>query len=232
MIRGALLSLLAAGCVTDVAPKECHSPDDCGAGFRCDLSRIPAGADGGGRCAVAETCSGTDNDGDDYCVEGGPTDSQSCCLMGGGDCDDTNAQVNPGATEIPGNLVDENCDGIASDQDGDGHNAPGDGSGGRDDDDCCDTDARAHPGQEEWFTAADGEVACEGGGWDYNCDGSRELEWGDTASCTCSSTCTGTDGWGVAVAVCGTTGTFAICGDLSCPTSCPGSTEERQQGCH
>jgi hypothetical protein len=59
----------------------------------------------------------------------------------GGDCNDQNPAIHPGAAEIPNNDVDENCDGIkAMDADHDGHLAPPAG------DDCDDGNAAIHPG--------------------------------------------------------------------------------------
>jgi hypothetical protein len=74
----------------------------------------------------------------------------------GGDCNDQNAAIHPGATEIPNNDVDENCDGIkAMDADHDGHLAPPAG------DDCNDGNAAIHPGATD----------VPGNGVDENCDG-------------------------------------------------------------
>ena len=54
---------------------------------------------------------GCDKDGDGYCDAGKTTlGTPAQCPKGGGDCNDGDKLINPGATEICGNSVDENCD--------------------------------------------------------------------------------------------------------------------------
>lgn len=48
----------------------------------------------------------TDNDGDGYALKG-----DGCVVI---DCDDSDAYINPGAYDLPGNEIDENCDGFLS----------------------------------------------------------------------------------------------------------------------
>ncbi len=74
----------------------------------------------------------------------------------GTDCDDTDSAIHPDADEIPANSVDENCDGVAEDQDGDGFLRP---------DDCDDTDSMIYPGAAE----------IRDNGIDEDCDG-EDLE--------------------------------------------------------
>ncbi len=93
---------------------------------------------------------------------------------GGDDCDDWNARTHPGASEIPYDGIDQDCqDGDLEDQDNDGY--AGLLAGG---DDCDDLDASVHPGA---FDACDGI--------DNDCDGTPD---NGVTGCTQES-CDGVD---------------------------------------
>jgi hypothetical protein len=98
------------------------------------------------------------------------------------------------------------CGGPDDDCDGDGTTPAGG--------DCCDDDDRVHPGQDEWFAVP---FYCPDESWDYNCDGTEELEYEATSTlpidCTDYSrtTCEETQGWYDEVPDCGTVGHFVYC---------------------
>ena len=104
-----------------------------------------------------------DSDGDGY---GDITDIERACNEPAGytdddtDCDDSEATVYPGATEVPYDGIDQDCDGAdLTDVDGDGYDWDG-VSGGTD---CDDTDASINPGATE---LPDGK--------DQDCDGTTD----------------------------------------------------------
>ena len=78
------------------------------------------------------------------------------------DCDDADPWTYPGAEDLPGDGVDQNCDGVDNqDADGDGWTV--------DDGDCLDADPNAYPGAVEvWYDGVDQD--CDGGD-DYDQDG-------------------------------------------------------------
>lgn len=79
-----------------------------------------------------------------------------------GDCDDTNAAINPNAIEIPANGVDENCDGVDAAAPPDPLTIDSDGDGlSENAGDCNDADASIHPGAFD----------PPGDGIDQNCNG-------------------------------------------------------------
>jgi len=71
------------------------------AGTACASGGPGAVCDGAGACTPALTC--TDQDGDGFAINGG-----GC---GPVDCNDANPAIYPGAPELCGDLVDNNCDG-------------------------------------------------------------------------------------------------------------------------
>lgn len=83
---------------------------------------------------------------------------------GATDCDDSNAEVNPNATEVPYDGVDNDCDPSTPDDDLDG-------DGFNQEDDCDDTNAAVNPDAAEDCTD----------GIDNNCDGLTDDE--DEAAC-------------------------------------------------
>jgi hypothetical protein len=89
--------------------------------------------------------------------------------VGGGDCNDTNPAIHPGATEVR-NGIDDDCDGsvdegLPVDGDGDGYTTAGG--------DCNDTNPAVHPGATEVRNSIDDD-----------CDGSVDEGLGTGVGCT------------------------------------------------
>lgn len=111
-----------------------------------------SGGGGGGGSSTPPVDNDADNDGYDSVASGG------------NDCNDSSASIHPGATEVCGDSIDQDCSGadlicpvVDNDQDNDGYDSVA--SGGND---CNDSNANINPGA----------VDICGNGIDENCSGS------------------------------------------------------------
>jgi enediyne biosynthesis protein E4 len=139
--NGAPQAYLGNGAGAFAAPAWDPFPGTAGAGMLvfADLD------DDGDEDAFAATYIQPDSDGDDV-------------WRAGGDCDDNDAAVHPGAAEVAGNGIDDNCDGVVDDG---ASTADGDTDGesiaaG----DCNDTRADVHHGAPELLDGRDND--CDG----------------------------------------------------------------------
>ena len=161
----ATAGLLLLGCGGGDGDK-CVDADGDGFGRNCEAGPDCDDGDRDVNPDAAEVCdNGIDDDCDDETDEGCATgcvdadgdgyDAQSPDCASGDDCDDADADVNPGADEVCDNGIDDDCDGETDegcgtdcvDEDGDGYDAESqDCPTG---DDCDDGNAAINPGAEE-----------------------------------------------------------------------------------
>jgi hypothetical protein len=177
----------------------------------CDIRMCPPGQECvDGRCRTIDLCDGVECDStgeacdprDGLCHSGETDEDADGVSISGGDCNDGDPLIHPGATEICDG-VDQNCDHAIDegfpDADGDGFDICGGGDPAFED--CDDTQARRHPGLSEACDAldndcdgavdeeldprpcttacGDGSERCEGGDWVCSAPGSCECRADD-----------------------------------------------------
>ena len=121
------LSLLAPGC-GEMATIEIYS-ELSGFSWGANLTLWDDFVQAGDACPDF-----VDEDGDGWCVGGQDLDGNGDCADDGepnlqsSDCDDEDASIHPGAEDIGGDGIDQNCDGVDADATGTTTGTPGTGT--------------------------------------------------------------------------------------------------------
>jgi len=195
--------------------------DDTNATVSPEGIEVPNYLDDDCNSLVDDTTVRWDDDYDGYC-EAPPCENVSTTQS---DCDDTNPLVNPVATEICSDGIDNDCDGLTNEQNASGCTAfytdsDGDGYGtgasqcwcdsgsypytATNSTDCYDTNANVNPGTSAYYGYNRGD-----GSYDYNCNGAEEQQYsGSSAGCdwdTIYISCelNGSAGWSSSTPSCG-----------------------------
>jgi len=168
--------------------------DDTNASVSPEGTEAPNYLDDDCNGLIDDTTVRWDDDSDGYC-ESPPCENVATTDS---DCDDTNPLVNPAATEICDDGIDNDCDSAYNEQNASGctyyyTDSDSDGygtgasqcwcSGGSypytasNSTDCYDTNASVNPGQTNYFTYHRGD-----GSYDYNCNGAQENQYSGSSS--------------------------------------------------
>jgi hypothetical protein len=163
----------------------------CGSGHECKNGSCLPSCTAGGSCNVGTPCHGgriSCDSGAPVCVDIGPDDSRGGC-SGGNVCRNGACLLPDGKLCGSGaECASSSCNQFWPDTDKDGHGAadaqpqrlcgrlPPTGYAASNDD-CCDSDKNAHPGQDNFFADAN---KC--GSFDYNCNGCTGLHSSDSCA--------------------------------------------------
>ena len=218
LVDGADIASCPAGCVD--ADGDGYESAACG-GTDCNDANFSINPAAGEQCVngVDDNCDGRVDTADPLCPNGCVDldhDGYESAACGGSDCDDSNPRVHPGAVEICGNGIDDNCNGLVDDvdpacpvgcvdADGDGYRSTT--CGGQD---CNDSNRDVFPGAGE---------RCNDG-IDNDCNGLIDAE-----DPQCAAGCADADGDGYKDQSCG----GADCNDQNAGIR-PGAAENCSDG--